>query len=317
IPEERTRFEAFAQDLFHEIESKASPPRRYQPLAYHLDAFSPSAPLNRISTQGKRVVVLTDSRPEQTNLLRMIERFQDAFEGEVEVHNLYDVDIKGGCLGCLRCGFNNRCAYSGKDGFIDFYNSTVREADIIVFAGAIVDRQLSWKWRQFFDRSFFNCHTPSISGKQVAFLVSGPLSQLPELRIVYEAWMEIQNSNLVAFLSDEAGNGLELEKSLDSLAKRLIRLAGTGYIRPQTFLGKAGLKVFRDDIWGGLRVVFRADHKAYKRLGIYDFPQKRIGRRILVRLAWLITGLPGIREKFPSMIKDKMVQPYKKILQKS
>jgi len=58
----------------------------------------------------------------------------------------------------------------------------VRTADVIVFAGTVADRQLSWKWRQFFDRSFFNTHTPSLAGKQIAFLVAGPLSQLPDMR---------------------------------------------------------------------------------------------------------------------------------------
>ena len=118
--------------------------------------------------------------------------------------NLYDLDIKGGCQGCLRCGSEYKCAYTGKDGFIEFYNSVLVPADIIVFAGSITCRQLSWKWREFFDRSFFNTHTPSLVGKQFAFLVSGPLSLLPELRETYEAWTELQLSNLVAFISDES-----------------------------------------------------------------------------------------------------------------
>jgi hypothetical protein len=60
--------------------------------------------------------------------------------------------------------------------------------------------------------------------------------------------------------------------------------------------------------------VFRADHKAYKQLGVYDFPQRKIGRQILVRLGWFITGLPGIRRRFPQMIKQQMIQPYRKVL---
>ena len=76
------------------------------------------------------------------------------------------------------------------------------------------------------------------------------------------------------------------------------------------------MKIFRDEVWGGLRIVFRADHKAYKRLGVYDFPQKRVGRRILVFLGWLVTGLPGIRRRLPGMIKGQMIRPYRKILER-
>jgi hypothetical protein len=258
--------------------------------------------------------VLTDARPQQANLLAMIGRFRAGLDGEVEVLNLHDVDIKGGCLGCLRCGPAYRCAYTGKDGFIEFYNEKLKTADVLVFAGAIVDRQLSWKWREFFDRSFFNTHTPSLTGKQIAFLICGPLSQLPDLRLVYEAWVELQRSHLAAFLSDETESPAELEAELDSLGERLVRLAQSGYSRPQTFLGIAGMKIFRDDIWGRLRVVFRADHRAYKRLGVYDFPQKRLGRRLLIRLACLVTGLPGIRRRWPAMIRQGMLRPYRKVL---
>jgi hypothetical protein len=72
------------------------------------------------------------------------------------------------------------------------------------------------------------------------------------------------------------------------------------------------MKIFRDDIWSDLKVVFRADHKAYKRLGFYDFPQRKIGKRIIMRIAFFITGLPGIRSKFPSMIRTQMIVPMRR-----
>jgi len=311
---EQERLELFARSFFQGVENRATPQRMYYPLQYKQISLPLKSPVRPIPAAGKKVVVLTDAQPHHGNLLAMIRRFTDSFEAPPEVHNLYDLDIRGGCMGCLRCGFDNRCAYAGKDGFMNFYNSVLKSADVIVYAGTVVDRQLSWKWRQFFDRSFFNCHTPSLVGKQMAFLVSGPLSQLPELRQVYEAWMEIQRSNLVGFVSDEEIGPDRIEDRIDSLADQLIRQAQSGYIRPRTFLGIAGMKVFRDDVWGGLRIVFRADHKAYKRLGVYDFPQRKIGRRILVRLGWIITGLPGIRKRFPQMIKQQMIQPYRRIL---
>ncbi len=316
-PERRRKLELFATDFLYGIENRVSYPRSYGPLTYQQTVPSATEAPRRVPTGGKRIVILTDLRPDQKNLSAMVQRLRNNLDGEVTVRNLFDLDIKGGCLGCLECGFDNQCAYMAKDGYIDFYNNTLRAADIIVFAGAIVDRQLSWKWRQFFDRSFFNCHTPSLVGKQIAFLASGPLSQLPELRTVYEAWVELQGSNLVAFASDVAESPAALGATLDSLAERLVRLSEAEYIKPRTFLGIAGMKIFRDDVWGGLRIVFRADHKAYKRLGIYDFPQRNILRMILVRLGWFVTGLPFIRKRFPRMIKDQMTRPYQRILQKA
>jgi hypothetical protein len=311
--EERQRLVQFAREFFGSIQTRAEFPR--------VTAGIPTAPLQPFAsvsqvipapTLDKRIVILTDVMPGQDSLGGMVARLSAAWGGAARVVNLWDLDIKGGCQGCLRCGSSYRCAYTGKDGFIDFYNSVLVPADIIVFAGTIRCRQLSWKWREFFDRSFFNTHTPSLVGKQFAFLVSGPLSMLPEFRETYEAWTELQRSNLAAFLSDESGDTRVLDAALDQMAQRLVRMSESAYIKPRTFLGVAGMKIFRDDIWSELRVVFRADHKAYKKMGYYDFPQRRIGRRVLMGLAWLVTGLPLIRSRFPSMIREQMVVPMRR-----
>jgi multimeric flavodoxin WrbA len=335
-PDERRRLHLFAEDFFTSIEGGLEFPRlsaafpMVAPEEFPAKSprpYQPVSPVRPADTHGRKIVILTDGQTDsqsdampyaqlgQESLLAMTARLNAAFGGNARMVNLYDIEIKGGCQGCLRCGAAYKCAYTGKDGFIDFYNTVLVPADIIVFAGTIVARQLSWKWREFFDRSFFNTHTPSLVGKQFAFVVAGPLSLLPEFRETYEAWTEWQQSNLVTFISDEAGTwrgarepGV-LDAALDQLAERLVRLADAAFIRPRTFLGVAGMKIFRDDIWSELRVVFRADHRAYKRLGFYDFPQRRIGHRILMGLAWFITGLPGIRSKFPSMIRTRMIVP--------
>ncbi|MGA2615764.1 MAG: NAD(P)H-dependent oxidoreductase [Spirochaetia bacterium] len=324
-PEERRRLHLFAEDFFTSIERGLEFPRLSAVLPSALPGepprpYRPVSPVRPADARGRKIVILTDARtdagpdarpearPGQESLQAMTARLVSAWGGDARVVNLHDIDIKGGCQGCLRCGAAYQCAYTGKDGFIDFYNSVLVPADIIVFAGAIVARQLSWKWKEFFDRSFFNTHTPSLVGKQFAFMVAGPLSQLPELRQTYEAWTELQQSNLVTFVSDETAPTV-LDAALDQLAERLVRFAEAAYIRPRTFLGVAGMKIFRDDIWSSLKVVFRADHKAYKRLGFYDFPQRRVGRRTLMGLAWFITGLPGIKSKFRSMMRTQMIVP--------
>jgi multimeric flavodoxin WrbA len=310
--EERRRLVRFASELFGSIEAGAEFPRVTAVLpAVATRASRDTVPVAPAPTAGKRIVILTDMRPGQESLRGMVDRLSAAWGGQARVVNLWDLDIKGGCQGCLRCGSAYACAYTGKDGFIDFYTTVLVPADVIVFAGSIRCRQLSWKWREFFDRSFFNTHTPSLVGKQFAFIVSGPLTLLPEFRETYEGWTELQRSNLAAFLSDEGDRGV-LDAALDQLAQRLVRLSAAAYIAPRTFRGVAGMKIFRDDIWAELRVVFRADHKAYKRMGFYDFPQRRIGRRMLMGLAWFITGLPGIRSRFPSMIREQMVVPMRK-----
>ena len=59
------------------------------------------------------------------------------------------------------------------------------------------------------------------------------------------------------------------------------------------------MKNFRDDIWGGLRIIFHGDHKAYRKTGVYGYP---------------ITGLPVMRRKLEKMMKLRMVAAYRKPL---
>jgi multimeric flavodoxin WrbA len=322
---ERERLTLFANDFFDAASSSRNVPRRYAPLPagaeVDLASQDRSAPAI-LEPRGKRITILTDEHGydlRNRNLRAMTSRLAAAWNGAAKVINLYDIDIRGGCLGCLKCGQSYECAYTGKDGFVDFYRNEVMAADVIVIAGAIVDRQLSWKWRQFFDRSFFNTHTPVLTGKQVAFLVTGPLSHMPDVQHVYEAWIELQEANLVDFITDD---GLEspddvsaLYAQIDTLPERMTAYVSAGYVRPRTFLGIAGLKIFRDDIYGQLRIPFPADHKTYKKRGYYDFPTRNPLRRAVIGLISAILRLPFMRKGFVRGMKTGMISRYRSVVE--
>ena len=111
---------------------------------------------------GKKILVLVDY-PELA-VGAMARRFAGAVSArgtKVEILALEEMGMKGGCLGCLKCGQANRCAYEGKDGFIDAFRSKVQTADLLVFAGTTRDRALSARWKAFLDRAFFNTHQRS------------------------------------------------------------------------------------------------------------------------------------------------------------
>jgi multimeric flavodoxin WrbA len=317
--EEKRRQELtlFAEHFFFAIENNVPTTKTFRPVHRSQFDYIPGDVESKISVGDKKVVVLTDSVDSQTNLGKMIKRFSQSFSGEIEVIDLNDVDIKGGCLGCIQCGYDHSCSYGSKDGYIEFFNNKVRPADILIFAGNIKDRYLSSRWKLFFDRSFFNTHTPTMIGKQIGFIVSGPLGQIPNLRQVFEAWSEVQGSNLVDFITDEYEDSDNIDLLLESLAENLIRFAGEGYLKPATFLGVGGTKIFRDDIYGRLRFPFLADHKFYRRHGIYDFPQEDYKSRITNSMMTLLIKIPSMRKEiYGRRIKTGMIQPFQKVLKK-
>ena len=313
-PEEKKRLCLFAENFFDAIKNDAHTLRSYMPLVWRDFNYTPNDVKNKIDAGSKKILIVTDAVKKQKNLIRMIERFKASFSSEIETINLNDLDIKGSCLGCIHCGYDNKCVYEGKDEYIDFYNTKIKAADILVWAGTIKDRYLSSKWKKFFDRSFFNGHAPSLTGKQIGFIISGPLRQIPNLIQVLEGYAELQYANPVGFVTDEDGDSAEIDSLLTAFGKRFVWFAENDYFRPNTFLGVGNKKILRDEIWGRLRFPFRADHLAYQKLNVYDFPQKKYKIRIQNAIMLSLSKLPAFRKEVNKKIKKEMIKPLQKVL---
>lgn len=312
----RQRLRSFGEQFLMAVEGAKPVQPQFASLQHHTIAYKAGNPLRKTHAGDRKVLVIHDALPEDGNLREMVAHFTACFEGPVEVANLREVDIKGGCLGCLHCGYDNICSYGDKDGFVRFYDETVRKADLLVFAGRIHDRYLSSRWKTYFDRSFFRGHAPSLIGKQIAFLVSGPLRQNANLQQVLQAYPMMQRANLAGMVSDEVTTAEELDALLGDLAEHMVKCAKDGYFQPDNFLFVGGKKLFRDDIFGGLRAVFLADYRMYRKLGYFDFPTRNWRERLLNAGASLAFRIPAIRGGFQRMIKQGMIRGHQKVLEK-
>jgi multimeric flavodoxin WrbA len=312
--ERRREITIFAEGFIKAIREKAATSRLFNPLTFSDFMYQPTEPETRVDHRNKKVLVLTDSIDNNTNLGKMIARFKQSFADAIDVINLNDVDIRGACLGCMRCGYDYTCVY--QDGFANFYNQRVRTADIIVFAGSVKGRYLSSTWKTFFDRAYFWNHTPSLAGKQMGYIISGPLRQNPNLNQILEASTTArQYANHVDIVTDESGNSVEIDALLQGFAQRLVGFAEKGYIRPQNFLGVGGHKVFRDNIWGRLRPLWQADYRYFKKHKLFDFPQKDYKIRVLTPILMLLTGVPSIRRKYYANVKTFPSGRLKKLIE--
>ncbi len=310
---ERARWLGFVGRFLDGVSRRVPTARVYPPLVPSAFVYTPQPAAAKVNAMGKKILILKDGQAPLGNADAMATALAAHFGAAAEVVNLMDVDIKGGCLGCCRCGLDNICQYSGKDGYIDFYNEKVKKADVVVFAGAIHDRYLSSRWKLYFDRSFFNTHVPTLSGKQIAFLISGPLGQIANLRQILEAYGEFQECNPAGIVTDESENAAQIDALLADLASSLVRPEAEGYAPPMTFLGVGGRRIFRDEVWGMLRFVFQSDHRYYKKHGLYDFPQKNYKARRMNALMMLLTKIPPVRKKFLKILTEQMVKPLKHV----
>ena len=171
--------------------------------------------------------------------------------------------------------------------------------------------------RTFYDRAFFWSHTPSLTGKQLAYIISGPMCQNANLVQILEASVTArQNANFTDIITDESEDSETIDAQLQNLAERLIYYSEKQYVKPCNFLAIGGHKVFRDNIWGRLRGIWQADHRYYKKNGLYDFPQKNLMIRIFNAVLLALTIFPGIRKKYYANIKYFPVKRYEKLIER-
>ncbi len=256
----------------------------------------------------KTVALVTDlSRDDSGRLRTMIECFRLQSDCQVQVIDLGELRIDGGCLGCFRCAADGTCVY--RDGFGSFIRESIQSKDAIVYAFAIRDHSMGSRFKLYDDRQFCNGHRTVTMGKPVGYLVSGPLDQEPNLRTLMEARAQVGGNPLAGVATDQRDPGGEIR----SLAKNLSYFLSTDFRQPANFYGVGGMKIFRDLIYQ-MQGLMREDHRFYRAKGFYDFPQKRRGTILAMYLVGSVMKYQKRSKKLGARMTEGMLMPYRKVL---
>lgn len=259
--------------------------------------------------EDKDVVIITDNTDENSNVALMIKRFVKILPYKTRIVNIAEYPFSGGCLGCFRCAVSEKCVY--KDGFDSFLRENIQKADAIIYAFKISDHSMGARFKMYDDRNFCNGHRTVTVGMPVGYIVSGVYSKENNLRTVIEARCETGGN----FLAGVAGDEINTDNEIDKLAKSLTFALSTGHTAPRNFYGVGGMKIFRDLIYQ-MRGMMRADHKFYKKQGIYDFPQKKYISSLKMYLVGFLLGNQKIVNKMGKAMNEGMLAPYKKMFEK-
>jgi len=76
------------------------------------------------------------------------------------------------------------------------------------------------------------------------------------------------------------------------------------------------MKIFRDLIYL-MRGLMKEDHRFYKKHGMYDFPQKKVGTIFKMQLVGTLFTSKSIRKKMGNKMNEGMIAPYKKVIEKA
>ena len=308
--ERRKALELFYADFTAYQQQGWIPRRKFAPLpSAPALAYQPGPASAPVKLEGKKVAIVADLPAAGTNLAAMVRRLAGAFDGQVDVIDLSKLYIRGACLGCMKCAFDHNCTYADKDELKRVYETLLDPADIIVYAGALHGRYFSSTMKLLIERRFMRTHFPFMRGKQVALLVAGPLREASLLYDCFDADAQVSEAHFAGAESDEYPSSAALDAALDAFAARLARYAQEGYLPPDTFLGVGGRKVFRDEVWGRYRFLFQADHRYYKQIGFYDFPQKDWRMRLQNLRLMLLLRIPRNRRQVRNTLSGCMVKP--------
>ena len=255
--------------------------------------------------EGHEVVLVADLLEEDINLKNMIEDFKRIFPYKIRMVNIREFPFTGGCLGCFNCATDGKCIY--KDGFDSFLRDNIQTGDAIVVAFTIKDHSMGARFKMYDDRQFCNGHRTVTEKMPFAYIINGDYLSEHNLRTIVDARAEVGGNYL-------AGVGYDKDTLLQT-SKKLVYAIENKLNMPRNFYGVGGMKIFRDLIWV-MRGIMKADHKFYKKHGVYDFPQKQRGRMMLMCMLGSLMRNKKVKSKMGNMFNEGMLMPYKKVLDK-
>lgn len=311
---ERERLLKFANYFLYAIKNQFPAVRNHAPIVYEPLRYKPRNVTAGEKTDERKIVVLTDEAGTESNLGRMINVFAEQAPWRVEVVNICDINMKGGCRGCINCGYDGTCVY--KDGYKEFYETRILSADAIVLAGTIKDRYLSSRWKMFFDRSFYRGHTPFFMGKLQGAIISGPLRQNQNLRQLLEVFLQSYKNNSVGIVTDEYESEEEITAQLRVLVETLDWSLANSFEKPMTFYGLSSRLIFRDFVYLA-KGIFRNDNIFYRRHKLYDFPQTKVKARATSLYLGALCSIRPIRAQIQKDMKHHMISGLQKIVETS
>ena len=251
----------------------------------------------------KEIVIVADINEGDNNLINMINDFRNGFPYKTRIINIREFPFSGGCLGCFNCAGDGKCIY--KDNFDTFLRENIQKADAIVIAFTIKDHSMGARFKMYDDRQFCNGHRTVTEGMPFGYIINGDYENEFNLKTIVEARAEVGHNFL-------AGVGYNKD-TICSTINKLTYAMENKYVQPRNFYGVGGMKIFRDLIWI-MRGIMKADHKFYKKHGVYDFPQKKRGQMMLMCLLGSLVRNKKIKAKMGNKFNEGMIAPYKKII---
>jgi hypothetical protein len=259
-----------------------------------------------VKREGLDTVLLTNCREGDVNLANLITDFGALYPYPLRIMRVDQFPFNGGCLGCFSCASGGRCVHT--DGFDTFLRTQIQSADAILYAFTIRDHSMGSSFQLYDDRQFCNGHRSVTMGKLAGYIVSGPYGAESNLRLIIEGRCEVGRNFLTHVATDESGDDAQTRRELERLARVTCYALENRLALPENFLGQGGRKIFRG--------LMKEDHRFFRKHGIYDFPQKRVGTMLKMQVLGTLMAIPYVRRKKRGRLTPVILGPYRKVAER-
>lgn len=300
----------FFEKFKYSIENRLYIPKHSVKQSIESPIYNPLNVEDRNKSDKYKILLLTDNFSKNGNINKMIDIFVKSSPNNIEIVNLDELETKGGCLGCCKCAFDEKCVYN--DELDNFFINKYLNADAYVMAFPIIDRYFSSSVKRFWDRSFKFGHKSRVIGKNIVYLIEGDYLNALNVKQDIETRTSIMETPLIDVIHDTVDSET-LTKHLCQTSNLLIHSLDKNYKSSENFHSVAGHKIFRDFLYH-YSFLFYSDHLFYKKNKKYDFPQKRIGLKIFTVIMRQILKITPIRKGFYKQAAERMADASKKIV---
>ncbi len=307
----------FFNSILNTIEKKYELAFEFAPVKKHEFIYQKGHKVISIDTLQKKILIITDSTDKESNQHFMTEYFSDQFTVRPEIINLNEIYFKGGCLGCLKCGYDNHCVYQSADEFTDFYKAKVLMADIIIVSGDIKFRYLSHVWKLFFDRSYFFNHTQPLAGKQVGMILTGEVSHIVGLKEMLSNYYLIQDANIVGLVTDESKNSETISRLLGSLADRIIYAAVHNVLNTLPSEVIAMKYILEDALKNRFGFINYSAYRYYNKNHKFQKTTQMYGKLVINKILILLIRFQTIRNFIHPYFVSSILKKFNKLLENS
>ncbi|MBN1647875.1 MAG: NAD(P)H-dependent oxidoreductase [Spirochaetales bacterium] len=302
-------FVLYFEYVVSKVHNSAFVSRHFYPLHYEYTKYEPETlPTISVKAAEDSILILTDQEP-GGNLENMVQVFTAKTGMKTEIVNLNDLDIKSGCLGCVRCQYSGQCII--QDDVRSIFSGKMLRAAGVVFAVTIKDRHFSSEWKCFLDRSIYDAKKPIYRNKYIAYLFSGPLTLFEiEFVNIYSSTKYFHN---VGFVSDNGKNTDLLTAEIGNLADDFVFSIRMKIRKPPSFYSRAYHMSVRDVVYS-FSSAQRSTFAYFRKEKLFDYPHKKIGNFLQHHLFNFLFNLPGLRNVLRRKSQDILVRPYEKIV---